>query len=483
MQIKLFNLKKVKILLKSYKMKLSHIYHLYQRAGFGISYEKAKSLEKLSRDEVVNELFESSEEVDFLDFDLEEFKNEIKGILDRDIERKEKRKQIATVLKKERKSLKKLNIAWIDKMQTTKAVLRERMTLFWANHFVCHDKNILYALQYHNRLRECALGNFEDFILKISKEPSMQKYLNIKQNKKKEPNENFARELMELFTLGRDQLYTENDIKEAARAFTGWNHNIWGDFTIKKKQHDDEKKEFLGEQGNFDGNDIIKIITQKEECAQFICTKLYTYFVSDIINHEHISNMVKVFYPSYNISTVLHYMFVSNWFYEKTVVGTKIKSPIDIIIGINRTVPVVYNKPKEVLYLQKLLGQVLLYPPNVAGWKGGKHWINVNTLMLRMKLPSLLLNKGVIALEEKKEFEESFEQFNKQKNYKRKLHLTVDWDTFLEEHKNLTRKEIQELLLPLKLSEKTKEYVAKLPPQDLKNYCIQLMSLPEYQLC
>ena len=174
------------------------------------------------------------------------------------------------------------------------------MTLFWTNHFVCQNNQIQFIQQYHNTVRANALGNLGDFTKAVAKEPAMLAYLNNKQNKKGSPNENFARELMELFTLGQNQ-YTEKDIKEAARAFTGYNNDYKGNFVFRKRQHDHEPKTFFGKTGNFTGDDIIDIILEKKECATFICKKIYAYFVNDKINEQHINEMISVFYKDYNI--------------------------------------------------------------------------------------------------------------------------------------------------------------------------------------
>ena len=144
---------------------------------------------------------------------------------------------------KSRKKVRDLNHLWIDRLTDQSCMLREKMTLFWANIFVCRDNHIFHIQHYNNTLRENALGNFRSFVKAIAKEASMSKYLNNSQNKKQRPNENFARELMEIFTLGVGN-YTEEDIKESARAFTGWSFKVNGDFTVRKKQHDFDESYF-----------------------------------------------------------------------------------------------------------------------------------------------------------------------------------------------------------------------------------------------
>ena len=169
----------------------------------------------------------------------------------------------------------------------------------------------------------------------------------------------------------------------------------------------------MGKTGNFDGEDIIDIILEQKQCARFICGKVYTYFVNPTINEKHLEKLTNLFYKDYDIKKLMQYVFNSDWFYNGDNIGVKIKSPIELLIGINQIVPVEFQKQKQLLYLQKLMGQILLDPPNVAGWKEDKAWIDPNTLMLRLKLPSLLLNNAIINLDEKGEFEDSFEDYYK----------------------------------------------------------------------
>lgn len=457
-------------------MTLKEIVHLYNRVGFGISYADANILQSQSRAKVVSQLFEASREVKPLTVDTSVLKAMIKGLKMKD------RKKLRSLIKDSVKKVHELNIAWIYKLGNTDELLREKMTLFWANHFVCHDKNILHVQQYNNTLRKHALGNFKEFVIAIAKEASMIKYLNTKQNRKRKPNENFARELMELFTLGRDN-YSEKDIKESARAFTGWNHDFMGDFRFRNRQHDDGEKTFFGETGNFDGDDVIEIILKQEQCAKYICKKIYKYFVNDIIDNSRVSEMTDIFYKDYDIENLMRFLFLSDWFYDEKNIGTKIKSPIEFLVGVHRVVPVQFEKPRELIYLQKLLGQHLLFPPNVAGWKGGRNWINPNTMMLRLNLPSILLVNGAIALDEKGEFEDDFQRFNNKRNKQRKLKVIADWETFHSQQKNITTQQLQEALIVSPLNSGTEQYLEKLAVQNLKEFCIQLMSLPEYQLC
>lgn len=458
-------------------MKSKHLQHLYQRAGFGLIPKDFVKLQKKSKKIVLNNLFEASKNstplkvISFSDYKL--FKN-YKSLSPE--QKKDLRKQ-------NRNKIIDLNIAWIERVFNPKEILRERMTLFWANHFVCKAQNSYHIQQFNNILRDNALGDFRTFVKQVSKSASMIKYLNAKQNKKQSPNENFARELMELFTLGIGN-YSEVDIKEAARAFTGWNHQLNGDFILRKKQHDYGEKGFFGKTGNFSGEDIIDIILEQKQCARFICEKVYMYFVSAQVHKNHIDELVDVFFPSYDISKLMQYIFMSNWFYNEAFIGTKIKSPIDLLAGINKTIPIKFLKNKQLLILQKQLGQQLLNPINVAGWKGGQNWIDTNTLMLRLKLPSILLNNAVISLQGISEFEDTYEQYLKNRKSKKSyIKLETDWTTFGKNYVNLTKKELQTALISSNLSEDAKALLNEISFENPKDYCLQLMSLPEYQLC
>ena len=189
------------------------------------------------------------------------------------------------------------------------------------------------------------------------------------------------------------------------------------------------------------------------------------------------------FYASYDIEDLMRHIFRSDWFYHDENIGVKIKSPIELLVGINTIVPMVFQNKKQLYYLQKMMGQVLLYPVNVAGWKGDKTWIDSNTLMFRMKLPSLLLNNAVINLEEKGEFEDTFANYYRQKKTNRFLKVTSDWNSFNRQYGGLKPNELKRLLLVSKTDEDTESLVSNLKVASNRDFCIQLMSLPEYQLC
>jgi uncharacterized protein (DUF1800 family) len=199
--------------------------------------------------------------------------------------------EIKEAFKKNREDQLTLNAAWFSQLTDPSAVLREKMTFFWHDHFACRTRNAFLAQQQINTLRTHAFGKFGDLLMAISKDPGMLQFLNNQQNKKDSPNENFAREVMELFTLGRGN-YTEEDIKNAARAFTGWAFNPnTGEFLFRQRQHDFESKTFRGKTGNFSGEDIVTMILEDKQTAVFITKKICQFFVgAEIPNTQHSRN-------------------------------------------------------------------------------------------------------------------------------------------------------------------------------------------------
>ena len=229
----------------------------------------------------------------------------------------------------------------------------------------------------------------------------MLQFLNNQQNRKQHPNENFAREVMELFTIGRGN-YTEQDVKEAARAFTGWGANVKGEFVFRRFQHDTGIKTIFGKTGNFDGDDVIDILLEQKATAYFISYKVYRFFVNEEADIEKIDWLAGRFYQSgYKIASLMEDIFTSEWFYEDKNIGAKIKSPIELLAGIRRILPMSIEEEEAQLIIQRILGQMLFYPPNVAGWPGGKSWIDSSSLMMRMRLPQLFTEQDELNVDPK----------------------------------------------------------------------------------
>ena len=296
-----------------------------------------------------------------------------------------------------------MNTGWLTRMATSEAQLREKLTFFWHGHFACRVRRPDAALQLNNTIRRLALGKFPDLLLAVSREPAMLQFLNNQQNRRQHPNENFAREVMELFTLGRGN-YSETDVKEGARAFTGWGYNGQNQFVFREKQHDDGQKTFLGRSGNFGGEEALRIILEQPACAEFITTKLYRFFVNDVPDPAHIRPLAQAFFKSgYDISALLEQLFSADWFYAAANVGTRIKSPVELLAGIKRTLGLELANERPLIVFQKALGQTLFQPPNVAGWPGGRAWIDSSSLLYRLQLPAVLLRNAAFDVQLKQD--------------------------------------------------------------------------------
>jgi len=276
---------------------------------------------------------------------------------------------------------------WLEEMLETPSPLTERMTLFWHNHFVSGQEKVKSpVLMYRQNvlLRRHALGNFGKLLHEIARDPAMVVYLDNAQNRKAQPNENFAREVMELFTLGEGH-YSERDVKEAARAFTGWSVDPDdGTFRFRRFQHDTGSKTVLGKSGNLDGDDVLDILLAQPRCAEFIVGKLWREFISPEPDSVEVKRIGSFFYLNrYDIRVALRLLLTSDAFYAEANRATLIKSPVDLVVGTLRTFDVKTGELTPFAFLSASLGQNLFSPPNVKGWPGGEAWINSTTLLQR----------------------------------------------------------------------------------------------------
>lgn len=460
------------------------IQHLYWRAGFGITQNELKSNRQLSKTDHISLLFSNSAAENFLKLDLSMFQKDMKLLT------KEERMKLR---KMGNSKLLEINKLWFDQMQVTKGILREKMTLFFQNHFSVRLRDPQLMLPFHNTIRKHALGNFGSMLMEVSKSPAMLKFLNARQNKKGSPNENFAREVMELFTLGRDNMYTEKDIQEAARGFTGWDYDENGSFFFKKGRHDSGMKAFLGESGNFTGEDVIEILLKQKQTARYLSKKLYAYFVNENTDTSIVEKIADLFYKSdYDISKVLQYIFSSDWFYQKKHIGIKIKAPVELIVGLGRQFKVEYEKPKALFFIQNKLNQVLFYPPNVAGWPGGRNWIDSDTLLTRLKLPTVLLLYGAIQPKDTNEPKNdetetmmgaSYQHMNiKRIGLAKRVKAQGNWDYFVSSMESKELNTLVSFLIQPDLSA-TAKTVLREKPKSFKKLVVNILSLPEYQLC
>ncbi len=276
---------------------------------------------------------------------------------------------------------------WVQEMLATPSPLTERMTLFWHNHFVSSQQKVRIArLMYGQNamLRANALGNFGTLLHAAAKDPAMLVYLDSAQNRKGQPNENFAREVMELFTAGEGR-YTEADVKEAARAFTGWSVNReTGEYLFRPGAHDYGDKTVLGQSGRFDGDAVLDILLAQPSTAEFLTTKLWREFVSPDPDPREVRRIAQAFRSSnYDIRIALRGVLQSDAFWARDNRGTLVKSPIEFVVGTLRQLEIPPPRGLPFAVMAAGMGQNLFSPPNVKGWPGGNAWIDANTLLAR----------------------------------------------------------------------------------------------------
>jgi uncharacterized protein (DUF1800 family) len=341
---------------------------------------------------------------------------------------------------------------WVYRMLASPRPLQEKMVLFWANHFTSTDNNGT-PLYYQNQLfRSNALGNFRTLTLEVSKNPEMLRYLNGDLNVKAHPNENYARELMEIFTCGRvgpdgKPNYTESDVKASARAFSGWNTRR-GVFSYRPNQHDESVKTFMGHTGDLNGDDIVDILVSLPATGYYMCRKLFRHFAYDDPEPGILDTLVQTYFDSgYEIRPVVRQILTSDAFYSAKARGALIKSPVDYVIGtvnalgltpafappaselfgdgpyssmpfsqssralesqagqasspqpLRRALALVGSPIGRLIFLVgqiRNMGQDLLVPPSVKGWDGGEAWINTDTLQARVRFDNAIANLPVM---------------------------------------------------------------------------------------
>jgi uncharacterized protein (DUF1800 family) len=279
---------------------------------------------------------------------------------------------------------------WLREMLATPSPVTEVMTLFWHNHFTSELRKVKSpVLMYRQNLllRRHALGNFATLLRRVARDPAMLLYLDGARSRRGAPNENFARELLELFTLGEGH-YAEADVKAAARAFTGWTlDRRTGAFTVRPQWHDGGAKEFLGWRGAYDGDGIIDILLTHPRTAEHVVEKLWRAFVSESLDRPDIRRLAALFRDSgYEIKPLLQALFTSRAFQAPEARGRLIKSPVELLVGMARQFDVPTERPERVVKLSRRLGQDLFAPPNVKGWPGGTAWITTDSLLIRQNL-------------------------------------------------------------------------------------------------
>ena len=284
---------------------------------------------------------------------------------------------------------------WIRRMALGSRPFQEKMTLFWHGHFATSYEKVrmpFYLWQQNETFRQNATGRFNDLLIAVSEDPAMLRYLDGANSYKNKPNENFAREVMELFTLGEGH-YTEQDIQQAAKAYTGW--GLDADqlhYQYHRNNHNEEIKTIFGQTGNFDGEDVLNMICDRPDCAQYITAKIWRFFVQDQPPQAVVQALAADFQKhGMDIKYLMRRIFLSKEFYAKDVIRSQIKSPLQwLLAAVHQLQAPVPTQPMTLVILS-LLGQELFQPPNVKGWDGGIAWITTNSLLDRYNFAATLV--------------------------------------------------------------------------------------------
>jgi uncharacterized protein (DUF1800 family) len=385
--------------------------HLLNRAGFGGNPTAIQQLHALGREKAVDSLLSPTEPIsadpppvwsrdENLLADLKRRAAETRQLRVSTAElsaeaaalaRREAQKEIQ---RETRLRILEAQAWWFGRMVNTTAPLREKMTLFWHDHFATSLQKVrqpAYLVRQNQLFRQHAFGNFRQLTQAILMDPAMMLYLDTQNSKKGRPNENFAREVMELFTLGEGH-YSEQDVREAARAFTGYQLNrSTGRVFHNKRQWDATDKTVFGKTGPFTGKDVIDLIFQKPETARFMAGKLWEFFVVAHPSEPLLSALASDLQQSeFRIAPVLRRIFLSEEFYQPTVIRGQIKSPVQYLVTLLKQLEIGTPEAGFAAASGSQLGQVLFAPPNVAGWDWGKAWINTNTLLTRYNIAGSL---------------------------------------------------------------------------------------------
>ncbi len=378
--------------------------HLMRRAGFGGSPEEIRALTAMSPSDAVSSLIHFSADgaaqpPDIFD-PIAYVRETYAGRRPAEMGADQKRAIGKDVRKQERQSVLAMQGWWLDRMLNSHAPLQEKMALYFHGHFTSAaiQKGVTppMVIAQNQLYRQNALGNLRDLTRSVSKDPAMLLYLDNAQNVAAHPNENYARELMELFTLGVDH-YTENDVRESARAWSGWTvYRRTGQAAFIGGRHDGGPKTFLGKTGNFTGDDIVDIIFDQPQCATFFATGLINYFVYNDPEPELVSAVAALIRKNdYNLAPVLSTLLRSNVFFSDRAYRALVKSPAEFVVGAHKALGLA-KIDDAAQRAMAAMGQVLFYPPNVAGWPGGQNWVTSQMVISRQNFVAGLVTSQVI---------------------------------------------------------------------------------------
>lgn len=393
--------------------------HLLWRAGFGGDEAQVRYLADLGPEKAVDALiqfekvpFDAPKE-DTFDKDIMRPPNEQERQAMRNAQRASDEDALARYRlerqrreREDRTQMGEVQKWWLRRMIETPRPLEEKMTLFWHGLLATSFRTIenSYHMYLQNQLfRGHALGSYGDLLRGLIRDPAMIAYLDNNDSRKNRPNENLAREIMELFSLGIGN-YTERDIKEGARALTGYTFED-DEFRFQQNNHDTGSKTILGQTGNWKGEDFVRIILDQPACAKYITRRMYHYFVADVPPDERggdkelapaqrsvLRAMADSFRASrYEVRPVLRRLFLSEHFYEPRFMNDQIKSPVMLTVGAVRSLRTPVRDLSILNDAMDLMGQRLFYPPSVKGWEGGRSWINTSTYFVRQNILAFLL--------------------------------------------------------------------------------------------
>lgn len=372
--------------------------HLLNRAGFGGTPAEIGALAKRAPADAVDDLVDEVPLVDPLpepswmspDAAARPNRLDLRRLTD-----DERQQRLREYRIREGARMIELRTWWLQRMRTTQRPLQEKLTLFWHGHFATSMEKVrsAYAMYRQNAtLRAHAAGSWEDLVAAVAKDPAMLVYLDNAMSRAGQPNENFARELMELFTLGEGQ-YSEQDVQEAARAFTGW--SLAADrfeFQERPRMRDGERKRVLGKSGRFTGDDVIRIVLDQPAAGPFICRKLWAFFAYEEPEPAIVDSLAATLRAAKGeLRPVLKSMFRSRAFYSARAVRMQIKSPVQWLIATLRSLDAPLPDGVVCASILHGLGQDLFAPPNVKGWPGGTAWITTDTLLKRYNFAGLLV--------------------------------------------------------------------------------------------
>jgi len=487
--------------------------HLLNRAGFGGAPAQIEGLVKMGPDQAVDSLvyFENFPDTmpnptwaepdpdradKFLAFrrlndrsgtDMSQEDRRAMEEKRREMQRQEQREQQMRILE--------LRGWWLKRMAEGQRPLQEKLTLFWHGHFATSAQKVrdaYYMWLQNDTFRGMGAGNWLELLHAVAKDPAMLFWLDQAQSRREHPNENFAREVMELFTLGEGH-YTEKDVTEAARAMTGWTLNrAEQSYEYRERMHDDGVKTVLGKTGDLNGFDVLKIIVEQPQSARFITTKLWKFFAGENLSDELVEALASSFRGNgNNFKPFLRVLFRSEEFYSDSVIRTQVKSPVQWLIGSVRTLERDLPPAQVCSQVLRNLGQELFMPPNVKGWDGGLSWITTNNLLDRYNQAALLvLANGNMGADSPNPRMRRMEEFSN--NLARRM-SPVDVSKILspEERrsKDLLVPALEKRFLQSKLKGKQAQTLrdfldgrGELDDQDIRHTIRLIMSTPEYQL-